>query len=160
MRPKSEIYTHERDDEHPHPFHMQSPPPPGPAMDSTVFWCLLVLFLVFWLYCITTVTPIPSKDEVKAVHFYLAAGSWTSRNKNAVFSPKFKFTANFFSSSPRGKPLFPLWEITRHFAQSVREGRRKFNSQQCWELSFAPVLALLAVCFRCDLVYKLKFKSM
>ena len=26
MRPKSEIYTPKRDDEHPHPFHMRSPP--------------------------------------------------------------------------------------------------------------------------------------
>ena len=131
-------------------------------MCFTVFWCLLVLFLVFRLYCITT---LPSKDEVKAGHFYLAAGSWTSRNKNAVFSPKFKFTANFFSSSPRGKPLFPLWEITRHFAQSARKGEEKIQlstllGQQCWEWSFAPVLvALLAVCSRCDLLYKLKFKS-
>ena len=28
VRPKSEIYTPERDDEHPQPFHMRSPPPP------------------------------------------------------------------------------------------------------------------------------------
>ena len=27
MRPKSEIYIPKRYDEHPHPFHMQSPPP-------------------------------------------------------------------------------------------------------------------------------------
>ena len=27
MRPKSEIYTPKRDDEHPHPFHMRSFPP-------------------------------------------------------------------------------------------------------------------------------------
>ena len=27
MRPKSEIYTPKRDDEHPHPFHMRSPSP-------------------------------------------------------------------------------------------------------------------------------------
>ena len=26
VRPKSEIYTPKRDDEHPHPFHMGSPP--------------------------------------------------------------------------------------------------------------------------------------
>ena len=28
-----------------------------PAEYSTVFWCLFVVLLVFWLYCITTVTP-------------------------------------------------------------------------------------------------------
>ena len=29
MRPKSEIYTPKRHDEHPHPFHVRSPPPPA-----------------------------------------------------------------------------------------------------------------------------------
>ena len=29
MRPKSEICTPKRDDEHPHSYHMGSPPPPG-----------------------------------------------------------------------------------------------------------------------------------
>ena len=29
MRPKSEIYTPKREDEHPHTFHMRSPPPRG-----------------------------------------------------------------------------------------------------------------------------------
>ena len=29
VRPKSEIYTRKRDDEHPHPFHMRIPPPGG-----------------------------------------------------------------------------------------------------------------------------------
>ena len=29
MRPKSEIYFPKRDDEHPHPFHMRSPPGGG-----------------------------------------------------------------------------------------------------------------------------------
>ena len=32
-------------------------------MHSAVFWCLLVLFLVFWLYCITTVTPFKRRSE-------------------------------------------------------------------------------------------------
>ena len=31
MRPKSEIYTPKRDDEHPRPFHMRVPPPRGGA---------------------------------------------------------------------------------------------------------------------------------
>ena len=36
MRPKSEIYTPKQDDEHPHPFHMGSSPPPprGSAQSS------------------------------------------------------------------------------------------------------------------------------
>ena len=28
-----------------------------PAMYSTEFWCLFVVLLFFWLYCVTTVTP-------------------------------------------------------------------------------------------------------
>ena len=28
-----------------------------PAMYSTVFWCLLLVLLFFWLYCVATVTP-------------------------------------------------------------------------------------------------------
>ena len=32
--PKSGIYTPKRDDEHPHPFHMRSPPPPGRSIEK------------------------------------------------------------------------------------------------------------------------------
>ena len=27
-----------------------------PAMYSTAFWCLIVIYCFFWLYCITAVT--------------------------------------------------------------------------------------------------------
>ena len=47
---------------------------------------------------------------MKAGHFDLA-GSWTSRNKNAVFFAEIQIRCKFFSSSPRRKPLLPLWEI-------------------------------------------------
>ena len=36
VRPKSEIYTPKRDDEHPHPFHMWSPPPPLPGFAPAI----------------------------------------------------------------------------------------------------------------------------
>ena len=29
-----------------------------PAMYSTAFWCLFVVLLFFWPYCVTTVTPL------------------------------------------------------------------------------------------------------
>ena len=37
VRPKSEIYTFKRDDEHPHPLPMQRapPPPPPPPVEKT-----------------------------------------------------------------------------------------------------------------------------
>ena len=69
-------------------------------MHSTAFWSLFVVLLIFWLYCVTTVTT-----------FIDLAGSWTSRNKNAVFFAEIQIRSKFFSSSPRGKPLLPFWEI-------------------------------------------------
>ena len=33
-----------------------------PAMYSTVFWCLFVVLLVFWLYCLTTFTPFKERS--------------------------------------------------------------------------------------------------
>ena len=112
-----------------------------------VFWCLLVLFLVFWLYCIITVTPFKRRLH-KAGHFYPARGSWTSRNKNAVFSPKSESTANFFSSGPRGKPLFPLWEITRHFAQSARGVEETIQPNNVGSCHLRPCCGSLFPAFR------------
>ena len=37
VRPKSEIYTPERDDEQPRPFHMSAPPPSLPRPPSQVY---------------------------------------------------------------------------------------------------------------------------
>ena len=42
---------------------------------------------------------------MKAGHFDLA-GSWTSRNKNAVFLPKFKSAANFSAPAQEGNLFF------------------------------------------------------
>ena len=42
MRPKFKIYTPKRDDEHPHHFHMRSPPP-TPTLQGTKFSLLNAL---------------------------------------------------------------------------------------------------------------------
>ena len=35
-----------------------------PAMYSTAFWCLIVVYcFFFWLYCVTTVTPFMERNE-------------------------------------------------------------------------------------------------
>ena len=34
-----------------------------PAMYSTAFWCLIVVYWFFWLYCVTTVTPFIERRE-------------------------------------------------------------------------------------------------
>ena len=124
-----------------------------PAIYSTAFWCLFVVLLFFWLYCVTTslvtrrslltrcprvylsvmsrltiavesridraenawglgyVTTVTPFNEVKAGHFNLW-GSWTSRNKNAVFFAEIQINCKLFSSSPRGRPPLPLWKIS------------------------------------------------
>ena len=69
------------------------------------FGVCLFFYRFFWFYCITTVTPFIRRSQGWSLR---SARSWTSRNKNAIFSPKFQSAANFFSSNPRGKPLFPL----------------------------------------------------
>ena len=38
VRPKSEIYTPQRDDEHPHPFHMRNPSPPRVSHSFAWTW--------------------------------------------------------------------------------------------------------------------------
>ena len=40
VRPKSEIYTPERDDEHPQPFHMRSSPPLPPRGPIPLSECI------------------------------------------------------------------------------------------------------------------------
>ena len=105
------------------PFICRVSSPPPRACD--VFHCVLVSPCLI--------------SGFKAGHFYLAVGSWTSRNINAVFSPKFKFTANFSAPAQDGKPLFPLWEITRHFAQSARRGEEKIQ---------LPTLLGVVICAR------------
>ena len=37
------------------------------AMYFTAFWCLFVVLLVFWLYCVTSVTPLKAIWRVKTL---------------------------------------------------------------------------------------------
>ena len=87
-----------------------------PAMYSTAFWCLLFVVLLFFLALLRNHCYSFHRTEVKAGHFDLA-GSWTSRTKNPVFSPKFKSAANFSPPAQEGN-LFLL---------SGRSARKKFS---------------------------------
>ena len=67
MRPKSEIYTPKRDDEHPHPFPMRSSPlPPGVQVNS-------VLKSLLHAFTHTQTTPVESDDEDIKPKFYQEA---------------------------------------------------------------------------------------
>ena len=66
MRPKSEIYSPKRDDEHPHPFHLRSPPPRLPGL--FVLWHSSIRSLYFIQICI--VIPLTRTSP----HSYLRSG--------------------------------------------------------------------------------------
>ena len=36
-------------------------------MYSTAFWCLIVVYCVFWLYCVTTVTPFIERSAYQLI---------------------------------------------------------------------------------------------
>ena len=64
-----------------------------PAMYSTAFWCLFVVLLFFWLYCVTTVTPFIEQSEGWSLRSVGVLDQ--SRQECRFFWPKFKSTANF-----------------------------------------------------------------
>ena len=68
MRPKSEIYTPKRDDEHRHPFQLCGvpPPPPGVQVNS-------VLKSLLHAFTHTQNTPVESDDEDIKPKFYQEA---------------------------------------------------------------------------------------
>ena len=78
-------------------------------MYSMEFWCLIVVYCFFLFYCITTVTPFIERSE-----------GWSLRSVRVLDQSQQEcrfFTENqihckLFSSSPRGKPLLPLWKIS------------------------------------------------
>ena len=74
-----------------------------PAIYSTVFWCLFVVLLDFWLYCVTTVTPFIRRSQGWSLR---SRRVLTSRNKNAVFLPKFKSAAIFSAPAQEGNLFF------------------------------------------------------
>ena len=52
MRPNSEIHTAKQDDEHPRPFHVGVPPPPGRSVDAIVISVLSLMSTVLLDICI------------------------------------------------------------------------------------------------------------
>ena len=80
-----------------------------PAIYCTAFWCLFVVLLVFWLYCITTVTPFIEQSEGWSLRSVGVLDQ--SEQKCCFFSTEIQIHCKFFSSSPRKKHLLPLWEI-------------------------------------------------
>ena len=77
-------------------------------MYSTAFWCLIVVYWFFWLYCVTTVTPFKERSE----GWSLRSGRVLDQSQQECrFFAEIQICCKFFSSSPRRKPLLLLREI-------------------------------------------------
>ena len=78
-------------------------------MYSTAFWCLIVVYWFFWIYCITTVTPFTERSEGWSLQSVGVLDH--SKQKCRFFFTEIQIRCKFFSSSRRRKSLLPLWEI-------------------------------------------------
>ena len=73
-------------------------------MYSTAFWCLIVVYCVFWLYCVTTVTPFIERSEGWSLR---SVGVLDQSQQECLFSSlKFKSTANFSAPAQEGNFFF------------------------------------------------------
>ena len=54
-----------------------------PAIYSAAVWCLFVVLLFFWLYCVTTVTPFIERSEPAFTSFYERSNSGTKQTISA-----------------------------------------------------------------------------
>ena len=77
-------------------------------MYSTAFWCLIVVYWFFWLYCVTTVTPFIERSEGWSLR---SVGVLDQSQQECRFFAENQIRCTFFSSGLRGKPLLPLREI-------------------------------------------------
>ena len=83
-------------------------------MYSTAFWCLIVVYWFFWLYCITTVTPFISfRNTLERSELRSVGVLDQSQQKCRFFSPKFKSTANFSPPAQEGNLFFLSWRSAR-----------------------------------------------
>ena len=73
-------------------------------MYSTAFWCLIVVYCVFWLYCVTTVTSFHRTKWRLVTLIWRGPGPVATRMLS--FSPKFKSTANFSAPAQGGNLFF------------------------------------------------------
>ena len=78
-------------------------------MYSTAFWCLFVVLLFFWLYCVTTVTPFIERSEGWSLR---SVGVLDQSQQECRFFRRISNPLQIFSSGLRGKPLLPLGEIS------------------------------------------------
>ena len=81
-------------------------------MYSTAFWCLIVVYWFFWLYYVTTVTPFISFRNTLERSELRSVGVLDQSQQKCRFFAEIQIHCKLFTSSPRGKPLLPLFEIS------------------------------------------------
>ena len=97
---------------------------PLPVMYSAVFWCLLVLFLFFWLYCITTVTPFKRRSQ--GWSFLSGCRVLDQSQQKCRFFAEIQIHCKFFQLQPERETSFSsLKEITGSF--SIDDGNGSEN---------------------------------
>ena len=79
-------------------------------MYSTAFWCLIVVYWLVWLYCVTAVTCTPFIERSEGWSLR-SVGVLDQSQQECRFFVEIQIHCKLFSSSPRGRPLLPLWEI-------------------------------------------------
>ena len=76
------------------------------AMYSTAFWCLIVVYWLVWLYCVTAVTYTPFIERSEGWSLRSVGVLDQSQQECGFFSPKFKSTANFSAPAQEGDLFF------------------------------------------------------
>ena len=130
---------------------------PLPAMYSTAFWFLLVLFLFFGLYCITTVTPFKRRSQ--GWSFLSGCRALDQLQQKCRFFAEIQIHCKCFQLQPKRETSFSSLGDNGAFC-AKRETRGGGNSTPnivgptmlgvviCARVA----VALLAVCSRCDLL--------
>ena len=84
-----------------------------PAMYSTAFWCLIVVYWFFWIYCITTVTPFTERSE-----------GWSLQSVGVLDQSKQKCRF-FFHRNPNPLQIFQLQPKKETSSSSLGDRREK-----------------------------------
>ena len=86
------------------------------AMYSTAFWCLIVVYLLFWLYCVTTVTPFIERSE-----------GWSVRSVRVLDQSQQE--CHFFCRNSNPLQTFHLQPKRETFSSSLwRSARKKIHN--------------------------------
>ena len=80
-------------------------------MYSTAFWCLIVVYWLVWLYCVTAVTYTPFIERSEGWSLR-SVGVLDQSQQECRFFAEIQIHCKLFISSPREKPFLPLWEIS------------------------------------------------